>query len=123
MDEEVLAALVRRDEAEALVVVEPLHGSGCHLIPPLLGALRTRRMLRGNDCGARHCVVEPAALDLMDTRVPHGPTGDLWPPHRATGEAAGQRDSCHLPASICTSSARCSPSCRPDSSRMAKARE
>src|SRR4051794_23746276 len=30
MDEEVLAALVRGDEAEALVVVEPLDGSGCH---------------------------------------------------------------------------------------------
>src|ERR671915_522285 len=30
MDEQVLARLVRRDEAEALVVVEPLHGSGCH---------------------------------------------------------------------------------------------
>src|SRR5215208_125247 len=30
MDEEVLASLVRRDEAEALVRVEPLDGSGCH---------------------------------------------------------------------------------------------
>src|SRR5215210_5477047 len=30
VDEEVLAPLVRRDEAEALVVVEPLDGSGCH---------------------------------------------------------------------------------------------
>src|SRR5690349_14682309 len=31
MDEEVLAGLVRGDEAEALVVVEPLHGSCCHV--------------------------------------------------------------------------------------------
>src|SRR6266513_1797687 len=32
----VLAALVRRDEAEALLVAEPLHGSSCHMsrIPP-----------------------------------------------------------------------------------------
>src|SRR5215210_4028535 len=30
MDEEVLASLVRGDEAEALVVVEPLDGSGGH---------------------------------------------------------------------------------------------
>src|SRR5262249_28726695 len=31
VDEEVLATLVRRDEAVALRVVEPLHGSGCHI--------------------------------------------------------------------------------------------
>src|SRR5262249_17783016 len=30
VDEEVLASLVRRDEAVALRVVEPLHGSCCH---------------------------------------------------------------------------------------------
>src|SRR5215216_8126066 len=36
VDEQVLATLVGRDEAEALVVVEPLHGSGRHVIPPWL---------------------------------------------------------------------------------------
>jgi hypothetical protein len=30
MHEQVLAAAVRRDEAEALGIVEPFHGSGCH---------------------------------------------------------------------------------------------
>src|SRR4051812_30951921 len=36
MDEQVLAVVVRRDEAEALVVVEPLDGSGRHgAFPPL----------------------------------------------------------------------------------------
>ena len=30
MDEEVLAGLVGGDEAEALLVAEPLHGTGCH---------------------------------------------------------------------------------------------
>jgi hypothetical protein len=30
MDEQVLAGLVARDEAEPLVVAEPLHGSGWH---------------------------------------------------------------------------------------------
>src|SRR3954453_13719821 len=34
VDKEVLAALVRRDEAESLVVVEPLDGSCCHRIFP-----------------------------------------------------------------------------------------
>src|SRR3954453_19034182 len=29
--EEILARLVRGDEAEALLVAEPLHGSGCHV--------------------------------------------------------------------------------------------
>src|SRR4051795_11138529 len=32
MDEQVLAGLVRRDEAEALLVVEPLHGSCGHRV-------------------------------------------------------------------------------------------
>src|SRR3954451_14961228 len=45
VDEEVLAALVRGNEAEALVVVETLHGSGSHDFPPGLCALRTRRKL------------------------------------------------------------------------------
>src|SRR5215210_2513714 len=37
VDEEVLARVVRRDEAEALVVVEPLDGSGGHSLS-LLGS-------------------------------------------------------------------------------------
>src|SRR3954462_13247146 len=45
VDEEVLAALVRGDEAEALVVVEPLHGSGSHDFLHGACALRTRRKL------------------------------------------------------------------------------
>src|SRR5947208_1633214 len=32
--EQVLALVVGRDEPEALVVTEPLNGSGCHLVPP-----------------------------------------------------------------------------------------
>src|SRR3954467_1593877 len=31
--EQVLALVVGRDEAEALLVAEPLHGSGCHCVP------------------------------------------------------------------------------------------
>src|SRR3954470_8796941 len=31
VDEKILAGLVRRDEAEALLVAEPLHGSGSHV--------------------------------------------------------------------------------------------
>src|SRR5436190_23145851 len=34
MHEQVLALIVRCDEPEALLVAEPLHGSGCHLFPP-----------------------------------------------------------------------------------------
>src|SRR3954447_26091819 len=54
VDEEVLAALVRSDEAESLLVAEPLHGSGSHCVscPSRdVRALRTRRVLRSNDCG------------------------------------------------------------------------
>src|SRR4051794_9495431 len=34
VDEQVLALIVGRDEPEALVVAEPLNGSGCHWFPP-----------------------------------------------------------------------------------------
>src|SRR3954465_13901568 len=35
VDEQFLAAVLRRDEAEALLVAEPLHGSGGHCcVPP-----------------------------------------------------------------------------------------
>src|SRR3954447_22361486 len=50
VDEQVLATLVRRDEAEALVVVEPLNGSGCHVIPPRLWSCE-RGGCQGDDCG------------------------------------------------------------------------
>src|SRR3954453_24030769 len=52
VDEQVLATLVRRDEAQALVAVEPLDGSGCHVIPPRLCALRTRRLPKATTAGA-----------------------------------------------------------------------
>ena len=39
MDEDVLAALIRGDEAIPLRVVEPLNGSGCHICTPPLEAL------------------------------------------------------------------------------------
>src|SRR4029079_1676363 len=46
VDEEVLATVIRRDEAEGLVVVEPLNGSGCHVISSTALCLRTRRLPR-----------------------------------------------------------------------------
>src|SRR5215208_3392516 len=49
VDEEVFSALVRGDEAEALVVVEPLDGSGWHVRPPS-HVLRTRRLPESDDC-------------------------------------------------------------------------
>ena len=36
VDEEVLRAVVRGDEAEALVTVEPFHSSLCHLLTSLI---------------------------------------------------------------------------------------
>src|SRR3954466_6745539 len=50
VDEQGLATLVRRDEAEALVVVEPLNGSGCHVIPPRLWSCE-RGGCQGDNCG------------------------------------------------------------------------
>src|SRR3954470_10167579 len=47
VDEEVSAALIGRDEAEALVVAEPLHGSGGHMQPVLHGILRAPPLEEG----------------------------------------------------------------------------
>src|SRR5688500_1755198 len=41
--EQVLALIVGRDEAEALVVAEPLHGSGCHFVFPPGRSVRAKR--------------------------------------------------------------------------------
>src|SRR3954463_12994427 len=59
VDEEVLAALVRSDEAEALLVAEPLHGSGCHIsrIPPgmFVHFANARGCYGATTAGAGHC--------------------------------------------------------------------
>src|SRR5215208_2595458 len=63
VDEEVFSALVRGDEAEALVVVEPLDGSGWHALPPS-HVLRTRRLLKATT--ARwHCFAGPHGRKLL----------------------------------------------------------
>src|SRR5215208_2097073 len=63
VDEEVFSALVRGDEAEALVVVEPLDGSGWHARPPS-HVLRTRRLLEATT--ARwHCFAGPHGRKLL----------------------------------------------------------
>src|SRR5207237_5036000 len=43
VDEKVPAALVRRDEAVALVVAEPLDRASCHAFPPRRDVPRARR--------------------------------------------------------------------------------
>src|SRR5262249_8520986 len=43
MHEEILAAVLRRDESVPLRIVEPLHGSGCHLVPPPLPLTNTHK--------------------------------------------------------------------------------
>src|SRR5438093_473300 len=46
MDEDVLRPILGRDEAVALGIVEPLHGSACHnQIPPYLDRERVRKAL------------------------------------------------------------------------------
>src|SRR4051794_6513717 len=53
MNEEVLAAFIGGDEAEALVVVEPLDGSCCHVVLPSVCVceLRNAEGLGGSNCG------------------------------------------------------------------------
>jgi hypothetical protein len=51
MNEDVLAALIRGDEAIPLRIVEPLNGSGCHICtPPLV----TLNVLGGADLRTRY---------------------------------------------------------------------
>src|SRR3954470_8097584 len=69
VDEEVLAALVRGDEAEALVVVEPLHGSGSHDFPPRpMCTANAEEAATATTAGAEHSVVERGAPDLNTTQ-------------------------------------------------------
>src|SRR3954462_10395446 len=58
VNEEVLATVVRRDEAEALVVVEPLDGSGSHDFPP-------RRMCTAN--AEEAAMATTAALNTLSS--------------------------------------------------------
>jgi hypothetical protein len=46
MGEEILAAAIGRDEAEALRIVEPLHGACSHVIPFLEKVVALRAAIR-----------------------------------------------------------------------------
>src|SRR3954452_9998095 len=48
MDEEILAAVVRRDEAETLLVGEPLHCSCCHVFTSTALSAANAEELYGN---------------------------------------------------------------------------
>src|SRR5919199_5771118 len=53
--EEVLALIVRGDEAEPLLVAEPLHGSGCHLsLPGVCVRAERKRSREQQQRNARH---------------------------------------------------------------------
>src|SRR5919108_6204662 len=53
VNEQVLACVIRCDEAVALLVVEPLHGSCSHSVPSGIRALRNAEGAQGNDCDTR----------------------------------------------------------------------
>src|SRR5919109_245758 len=86
MDERVLPAVIRGDEPESLLVAEPLHDSGCHLVQHL----RCGRTRCAEGC-CRHC------LPACSRRPGSGPDGRFIPAirrflgrlhHRAAGPAA-----------------------------------
>src|SRR3954471_15806252 len=71
VDEEVLAGIVRRDEAEALVVVEPLDGSGGHVwVPPGISVLRSQRVLRRQRLGTLAQLASGWFPTVDDVRIP-----------------------------------------------------
>src|SRR3954453_8012555 len=90
MDEEVLATLVRGHEAEALVVVEPLHGSGSHDFPPRpMCTANAEGAATATTAGAEHSVVERGAPDL-DTTQRTARISDLQQ-HRSRRAGLGRR--------------------------------
>src|ERR1700722_12123188 len=56
VDEQVLTLVVGRDESVALLVAEPLNGSGCHVMfpPGIVRVLRNAGGARGNNYGRWH---------------------------------------------------------------------
>src|SRR3954454_9256728 len=100
VDEEVLARVIRRDEAEALVVVEPLDGSGGHVWGPSwdIGAAITEGAQKATTRNAgTACVgVVPDCGRVQGYRSPRSECGaattsggPTWGPRRAAGGPAG----------------------------------
>src|SRR3954470_5848981 len=77
VDEEVLAAFIGSDEAEALLVAEPLNGALCHVFPPRRLAccvcrgsskgnrLRAPALLSPDSCPAQTSRTVPRSWDAM----------------------------------------------------------
>src|SRR5262245_28519307 len=55
VDEQVLRAVIGGDEAEALLVAEPLHGSTGHVLTPLVLCAADAEDARSNDGERLHC--------------------------------------------------------------------
>src|SRR6516164_9093972 len=76
MDKEVLALIIRRDEAEALLVAEPLHGSSCHVFPSReVACCETREVQRATttNAGTTSPSVLPDLGGQCSFRVPEAP--------------------------------------------------
>src|SRR5213075_3292381 len=54
VNEQVLARVIGRDEAIALVVAEPLHGSCCHVFPPGRSCAAKRGRCKSNNYERGH---------------------------------------------------------------------
>src|SRR3954453_5843981 len=74
VDEEVLARLIGSDEAEALLVAEPLDGSCCHVLILLVRTTRTlhmrQRRERWHCCGSDTVSESGTRVRLALARVP-----------------------------------------------------
>src|SRR4051812_37956392 len=66
MAEQILAAVVRRDESEAFGVVEPLHGTSCHVVHFLSNCAAIRACI-GHDVQERESTATGAACDGKGT--------------------------------------------------------
>ena len=130
MDEQILAVVVRGDEAEALVVVEPLDGSVGHESPPCVcelrrgGALRQRLRALNTACrarmarpdGAQHSRAGPARSDLRGVPEPDlAGELELFRDDGLPGQACGPRPPAPAggPRSRTTSHRQREPAARP----------
>src|SRR5262249_28397167 len=104
VDEKVLRAVVRGDEAKALLTVEPFHGSLCHLLTSLIQMRMYQKRPRGhasmswpsieNNCGAVPISVVFGRIGghACGGRNPSGVAATEPPPSvREPGRAPGHR--------------------------------
>jgi hypothetical protein len=86
MDEKILRTIVRSDEAEALLTVEPLHSSLCHLLTSLIQFRMYQKHPRDHDSTNRQFIEIRCGAALIS--VVYDRSGDHVHGRRSPGDGA-----------------------------------